>query len=175
MATRSRARTVELPSEAPPFGEKPPSERPRRKRLKRWEEELKEKEGHLKYLSTPKVVVPNFEDVDEQNFGPFLINRPSCQKFQALASIVSAPEQEKDQIRNFCSEGYSDENNGHRFDGSWNSMTNLRARRQEFVPTSKREGVGIDELLYPMCNGSFFFSYFLQSREVRTSRCQQHS
>ena len=60
--------------------------------------------------------MPNFEDVDEQNFGPFLINMPSYQKFQALASIVSAPEQEKDKIRSFCSEGYSDENNAHWFD-----------------------------------------------------------
>jgi hypothetical protein len=39
-------------------------------------------------------------------------------------------------------------------------MTNLRARRQEFVPTSKHMDVGIDELLYPMCNGSFFFHTF---------------
>jgi hypothetical protein len=50
-----------------------------------------------------------------------------------LASIVSAPEQEKDQIRNFYSEGYSDGKNGHLLDGSWSSITNLRARKQEFV------------------------------------------
>jgi hypothetical protein len=46
----------------------------------RCRERAEEKEGHLKYLSTPEVVVPNFEDVDEQNFGPFMINTPGCQK-----------------------------------------------------------------------------------------------